>query len=1193
MGKLEQITASAGSGKTYTLIRRFLTLLAASTGDSDLDLRKLCDGKPRPHAWPEILAATFTNAAASEMKERLVRELKKYALGLDEAQNFGEPTPTDRVQGQCPWRGEVREGGRSPLPAAGGIPTPLFTKEEAAERIETILRRFGSLNIRTIDSLLTMLVRLSSLPLGLPPDFEPVFDDGLPGHFELFFDEEQERARGGADKEACEIRELLLGCCAAVLADATRGGFMAPADFKPTVLKLIKHIWENGRLDALPTDAALAAFETELREDLGKAAFALRSSIALENLECHKNLSTFLDKLAAWCAEKPDFADAPPDSAYLTRADLQSCLNIKSPAPSEEAEIAFELCKFAHGKIKESLARVRETKRILPYARLAAHLAAPFRDYLTEQGLLPSELTGELAREILNRELGPSEAYCRFGARLNHLLLDEFQDTSREQWRAIEPLAVECLAGGGDMVYVGDVKQAIYGWRGGDADLFHEIPQTPDIARIAGAAMYTPLPSNWRSLPQIIELNNSVFSPLGRPDIAEKVSAALLGKNCPREIIIKNAEALVKSFADAAQKLPPCEDTPGRPSEERGYVRLARLSAADEKTAEADYANAGDEGVIISYGGPPDELASGDEDGADGKLSPRLAATREELRAMLLDDILTRRPYGDVAVLTRGNADARLIARWLADWEVPTLTENSLLLSEHPLITQIIAFLRFIDNPLDDPALLEFMCGEDIFLPAAALSAGELRDWLLLSRGEGEAAKGNSPGGLLQALRGDFPLIFERWLAPFYNRAGLMSAYDLTCAMLEHFKVRERRPEDAVFLRRFLELLHGAESRKMKSLGEFLDYWENFGGVEKLPVAESLDAVRIMTVHKAKGLEFPVVIAPFNDFGIKALDDYSRESIAGGKVPLRERRDFGASYFNNLARQSREALHLVYVAWTRASREFYAILPPEEGEGNKRGLSRRGGSGVPVSRALDILLAPLNFNEHGVYATGSPGRPKTLPLQSVPQTKSDAVSSPSSLAEPPFAQPMDWLPRLKIYRNIHADLGSAARERGILIHNCLKNLRRPENGAEDLESAALRAFMHARRILEMPRIEEGMYREIMDLLIWVLSLPGAEKWFAAGRPEQEILEAGGARKIMDRLVLSKKDSTVLEYKTGYLDAAPKDLPAAEHVEQLRAYLKLMEEIRGLPAQGRIIYLDRREVYPLTLSGQASSGEGGL
>ncbi len=1191
MGKLEQITASAGSGKTYTLIRRFLSLLAASTNDSDLDLRALGGGKARSHAWPEILAATFTNAAASEMKERLIKELKKYALERDEAQNSSEHTRPDRVQEHCSWRGEALKGGRSPLLAAVGIPSPLFTKEEAAKRIETILRRFGSLNIRTIDSLLTMLVRLSSLPLGLPPDFEPVFDEGLPAHFELFFDEVQERARSGEDEEAQKNRELILGCCAAVLADARRGGFMAPADFKPALLGLIEHIWETGPLDDLPTAEALTAFENELREDLGKAAFALRSSIALENLECHKNLNTFLDKLAAWCAGESAFAEAPPDSAYLTRASLQSCLNKNSPPASEEAETAFELCQFAHGKIKESLARVRAAVRILPYARFAAHLAAPFRDYLMERGFLPSQLTGELAREILDRDLGPSEAYCRFGARLNHLLLDEFQDTSREQWRAIEPLAVECLAGGGDMVYVGDVKQAVYGWRGGDADLFHEIPEAPDIARIAGAATHTPLPANWRSLREIVELNNSIFAPLGRRDIAEKVSAALLGKDCPREISVKNAAALVKSFADAAQRLPPYEENASGRSGERGYVRLARLAAPGNET-ETDAAEFDD--IIISYGGPPDAPAAGDEDGESGELSPRLAATREELRAMLLEDILARRPYGDVAVLTRGNADARLIARWLADWEVPTLTENSLLLSEHPLINQIIAFLRFIDNPLDDPALLEFLCGEDIFLPAAALSAEELLDWLLLSRDEGEAGKGNNPGRLLQAVRRDFPLIFERWLAPFYNRAGLMSAYDLTCAMLEHFKVRERRPEDAVFLRRFLELLHGAESREMKSLGEFLDYWKNFGGAEKLPVAESLDAVRIMTVHKAKGLEFPVVIAPFNDFGVKALDDYSRESIAGGKVPLRERRDFGASYFHNLARQSREALHLVYVAWTRASQEFYAILPPEEGEGgNKSGLSRRGGSGVPISRALDILLAPLDFNADGVYAAGSPCRPKAPPAQSAPPAESDDLSSSFSLGAHTPAQPMDWLPRLKIYRNIHADLGSVARERGILIHNCLENLRWPEGGAGALERAALRAFMHARRILGMPRIEEAMYREIMDLLIWILNLPGAEEWFAAGRPEQEVLAAGGERKIMDRLVLSESGSVVLEYKTGYLDSAPEDLPAPEHVEQLRAYLKLMEEIRGLPARGRIIYLDRREVYPLASGAPSSTGEEGL
>ena len=182
---------------------------------------------------------------------------------------------------------------------------------------------------------------------------------------------------------------------------------------------------------------------------------------------------------------------------------------------------------------------------------------------------------------------------------------------------------------------------------------------------------------------------------------------------------------------------------------------------------------------------------------------------------------------------------------------------------------------------------------------------------------------------------------------------------------------------------------------------------------------------------------------------------------------------------------------------------------------------------------------------------------------------------------------MSWLPRLKIYRNVHGSQGGAARERGVLIHNCLEHLRFAGGGAAEIRQAALRAFMHARRVLNLPRLEEDLYREIMDLLVWVLSLPEAAQWFAAGRPEQEILTAEGARKVADRLALTPRGAVVLEYKTGAVDLPPAALPLPEHVAQLRGYLALVKVIRREPAEGRLVYLDRREIYPVKLAGANS------
>ncbi len=140
MSELRQVKASAGSGKTYQLTRRFLALLDSA---DDTARPFVCTSKPyRSYAWPEIMAVTFTNKAASEMKERVVKGLKLGALDINDGGQKAECSP-----------------------------------ETASKAIGSILRRYHRLNIRTIDSLLALLLRLFALEFGIRPDFQMAFNE--------------------------------------------------------------------------------------------------------------------------------------------------------------------------------------------------------------------------------------------------------------------------------------------------------------------------------------------------------------------------------------------------------------------------------------------------------------------------------------------------------------------------------------------------------------------------------------------------------------------------------------------------------------------------------------------------------------------------------------------------------------------------------------------------------------------------------------------------------------------------------------------------------------------------------------------------------------------------------------------------------------------------------------------------------
>ena len=1052
---LLRIRASAGSGKTYALTGHFLRLLAGARAESVSAGRACATAAGQGHAWPDILAVTFTNRAAAEMKTRIIRRLKIMALGQEE--------------GPPPWTGEL-----------------------AQAWLERILRHYGALNVRTIDSLLHLLVRLAALELGLPPDFEPVFADAealAPLLDDLLEEARRDPALWAELERACGI----------MLAHTPHRGFMAGGVLRERVLDLVLVVSEADAVGLSPPEAVAARLEM-LCAALREAAKALQQCAHGENLALSRNTEAALLRCLGDQA-----ADLPPDSVMLRKDDLDECLlkNSRGKA-SSEAHAAYARLREAVDRLDEQAALLRGALRIVPFVRLARRMAEALPDHLQSQSQLPASLTPGLARRMLESGCGVPEAFCRMGASLTHLLIDEFQDTSREQWAALHPLALEALSRGGSLTWVGDVKQAIYGWRGGDAALFGEIAQDAALADVAGASRTDTLPVNRRSRSAVVRANNSVFSRLGREETARTALAAMLPDATPESVLEEAARRVAEGFADAAQLESGKED---------GFVRLERLEAANQAAL-------------------------------------RLTALNR-LSAIVLE-VAARRPRGDITVLVRSNRQAMAVAEHLLGLALPVVTENSLLLAEHPLIAQCVDFLRWLHADHDATAFWSVLAGPRLLLPLARLGRERLEDWLVTR---------DRALPLTEAFRRDFPEEWKAWLEPFANRGELISPYDAVREMLGRWRVWERLPDDAPFVRRFLEIIHSTEQEGQASLGAFLAYWDARGAEEKAPMPEAVDAIRVMTMHKAKGLQFPVVIVPWNDFVPRAGTAPVAVELDDLRLLTPQRPETGATYYAALAAAAGEMLNLLYVAWTRAEDELYAFL--------------HAGRGPGLGLALSGLLreaGPAWREEQGSLCLGRTpptGRPADAPAavqRERPELETEADGG--------AGRPMDWLPRLKIFRGLPGELEFGARRRGSFVHACLEQLaeavRRAAKRPDELEAEELiaRAVRRAEQLFPLPP-PAGLPLEATAMLAWFVKLPGALDWLRDGVSEQPLLDASGAEYRPDLMTPEEAGWLVIEYKTG--------LPEPGHAAQLGRYLGLLGRIAGLPARGLLIYLDARSV----------------
>ncbi len=1041
--------ASAGSGKTEILTRHFVSLLILSASNEN---SKGSSG---------ILAITFTNDAAGEMKQRILEWLKKAALGNKEI--------IEKIREHISYLSEDKVK-----------LTPQIISRLSFENIERILKDYHSLKISTIDSFVNSIAASSSLEMDLPPNYEIVTDVSV--HIGLVVDEMLSGVGGkhSRDDKSNYHEETLFN-------DFLRSYFYMERD----------KIWN-------PRDAIYENVKFLYDEENHRGKKFKESGLD------EKYIFTLREKI--W--EKCQKIALDPDIKSQTRdALLRKFSKLNKQKALEDFSEAQLKC------LPESL--LRDLKRYFQdysairydsYIKLYHYFCRIMEDYKKNRRIVfISDLNSSVASRLSSLEI-PS-VYFMLGDRVEHFLIDEFQDTSEIQWSNIMPLVENTLASGGSLFYVGDKKQSLYRWRGGRARLFDIVAEEVAPANFRRQRMY--LNKNYRSAKAIVDFVNESFS-------IENLSSLGLS---PQQL--SSYEKVKQELPDNKKDMPP------------GSVKITKISAANIEELDDMI-----KGYIFSC---INELLSI----SGGKFS-----------------------YKDIAILVRKNSDVKKITQWLLAESIPVVSSTSMSLKENPVIIEIINFLKVLISPFDDVAFASVIGGK-LFRNFSCIEENKIKDFLLKYRPS--KRKKDTIDSLYDIFCVEYPRVHKSLFVRFKDLANYMMPYDLVSLYLAETDAFETMPDEEMFFLRLLEVINEWEGQHnaISSIKNFLDYWaeeaedeyDDGGGRDifevKLPSGEEIDAVKVMTIHKAKGLGFPSVIIPYTP-GLKQIN----------KIVVEHTSPDGEPYLT---------LNYVIDAYSKVSDEIKSISSNEKLENMMDEINTLY---VGLTRAKEhlrfALLNTRNLKNPFMEIFGEThSLDKIYNVSDTPQKvllfkKSDEVKPKEQKTPSPLAWWQKLVSDKKTRRKEDIDLLIAPDkrlteiERGIILHQILSEINGPLQ-SDDRKILRGMVTSLAQKILSgksqgrsstLPTVDEVVNKDIMPMF----EIKDFAFWFSVkGENEKEIADRYGRIFRIDRIVEIDDNLYVIDYKTGeeYNNA---------HLEQMRHYGGLVSKIYGATKKNIFLYL---------------------
>jgi len=1046
--------SSAGSGKTFTLVKEFL---------------KLCF-REESNYFSSILAITFTNKATQELKSRLLESLKELAFPERERGAMSKVLSTELEM-------EEEE-----------------IEQKAAAILSAILHNYGDFSISTIDRFSHRLIRTFAKDLKLPMNFQleidanRILEESIAALIESV----------GRDPKLTEF--LIAFVLFRVEEEST---WRLEDDLKKFSYNLIQDK-NSPFLDALKqsNEKDFEALKQELNAFLKKTeqkiegiktegeALLKDNGLEVEVFYYGKGgIGNYFNKIGLNKAESfligANMQKAiDQDKWYSGKATEVEISSIEGIKP-RFMELVEEVQAFVEGELARYYAYSAIRNNIYSLS-LIKEIDKRIEQYKKDERVLPlSDFNKKIATVVLKESI--PFIYLRMGERYKHLMIDEFQDTSVLQFMNLLPLMENALSEGKMNMIVGDAKQAIYRFRGGELRQLAEMPNFLSkqfkendwvkmrMQTLKQQYLEMELMTNYRSAEAVVNFNNHFFSFLSNYDLLEKEA---------RTIFSGYSQDIKESAID------------------KGMVEVAFL----ESTSTEDH------------------------------LEYTLAAIHEALA----DNYSPK----DIAVLCKRNDNAAAVANHLKENNIAVVSSEALLIKNIPQVKFLINMAIWLGNDADVKAKKDII---------AFLELENRLDTEVDSYFEKYIKKEEDLRGLFHQLG----IVIDA------EEVRLKPLHLLFESLIRLFQLDEKFD---IYIQSFQEEVLTFSQNNGNNLNDFIAWWEEYQDKLALDIPQGTDAVEVLTIHKSKGLDYPVVIIPFlkknarppkGDLWVPKLSEI-KANVPYFLVQLNKNLEhsvYKEHYLEEVQQSQIDILNVLYVAFTRAADRMYLCSDPAPKNAS-----------IADASLLDAFVRFQNkevIETNGIekYRWGSKGGKEIDKEEVIKEAEAFEIIYHSS----------SWDEKLEISKDAQNNWQmegeeSSQRYYGNLLHDLLAEIHCKSDSIEIEIEAVLNKRLFDGEIDEKEM--ELLKQELTTIVRHPEISPLFDKAVKSKREAALITEEGKVLR-PDLVVFFDEKWVVVDYKTGEKNES--------HQAQLLGYMQALSKMTSQPIEGVILYTNTLEL----------------